>query len=114
MSALNWKIDKISILPDEGNAIYQVNFTVSKTGQSPTGEEVTAGWSTYVHFTREQQLKSVQIKYNEITEEDVIGWVQEYLGERRLGLMDEMVNNMLTQKIFSAIAVAAPLPWEKT
>ncbi len=105
---ITWKIDSIKCLAqvdDYTDVVYDIAWRVFAT----EGDHSTSVYgSVTVSFDPDDVTDFVP--YEDLTEEEVLGWVFDSLGEERLAEIEGSVTNAL-QDIIAPKVVTNPLPW---
>ena len=103
----NWRINALDAKIHEGdndNVIYTVHWSYSATDE--TGEHSVSSIGTHgVEYDADNFTP-----YADLTEEQVIGWVKDSLGEEEVLKLEESVTNSLNLKITPD--TKTNLPWE--
>ena len=113
MSELNWKIDALTVLPDTDHAVYKICFTVTKDGVNDQGQARKALWNSYVQLDPAKIDPLNFIAFDALDEATLVRWVKAELGDRRLGIIQDMMDYSLKHKLIEDRAIDASLPWEK-
>ena len=103
-TTFSWKIDSLPNYPQaEGqqDVVFQVNWTYIGVDGQYTASEKGAIGVTYV-------AGQPYTPYNELTEEQVIGWITSSIPENILNIYKDSINrNIQNQKEIQIL----PLPW---
>lgn len=101
-----WKIENIECLTQSGdleNVVYNVAWRVFAS-------DGTAETSVYgAQILSAPDLESF-IPYEELTEEEVLGWVHSTMGEDQKALSEASATSSLEQ-LLSPKVISQPLPW---
>jgi hypothetical protein len=110
-SNLTWNVVKMDCYPDKDNyvdVVFMVHWTL-------TGEKVQDGqvYSANVYGSVGVQFEPGEVftPYNQLTKDQVVGWVKNALGEEEVDAYEQSINNQIQAQINPPV-VAPPLPWE--
>jgi hypothetical protein len=106
----NWTVNSMSCYPQaEGqtDVVFLVYFGVSKTA-TVNNEPYLSVASGYVNLT--YVAGGTYIPYDQLTQEQVIGWVQSALGETGVADYEARVDAQIESAMNPPVATP-PLPW---
>lgn len=104
--AYNWQVVQMNEYPEfdgEQDVVFQVHWTLTGTEGEYTG---SVYGSTGVTLDAESHFTP----YNELTLEQVIGWVQDALGAEQVAALEANVAQQIADQINPPV-VSLPLPW---
>ena len=108
MTTFTWSILSMSVMPIlEGEANVVVSAQWNILGEEDVYTENLSGWQ---NFTLQQGKGFTP--YDQLTEAQVIGWVQSAMGEGGVASMEAAVQGLLNALINPPVEpVIEPLPW---
>ena len=108
-----WKITSMSTLPTvDGNPNYVVLASALVTGSNGATPPVTASQSVNVQFTVDATSNSFT-PYNELTEAQVIGWVQSVLTPQGVANLEASIDGQINSIVNPPVSPSQqPLPWQ--
>lgn len=107
MTNFTWKVTRLYTQTIEGKSDYVVISTYETIG---VDGDYTASLSNMAQFSTEDV--AVFIPYADLTEEIVIGWIKESLGENGINSIESCINGQInSQKNPPVSPKATPLPW---
>jgi hypothetical protein len=101
-----WKISQLDCYPEyEGNSdiVFTVHWTLFGTDETYTG-------SVYGSVGLTLDEGATFTPYEELTETQVIGWVQDALGEEQVAAYEANVAKQIAEQIAPPV-INPPLPW---
>lgn len=104
--AYTWKVEKIECRPFVG----EYENVVSTVHWRMFGADGEVQDSVYGSEKVDFVEIAVFTPFEELTEEGVIGWVQDKLGTERIALLKTALNTMIANRITPPV-VSPPLPW---
>lgn len=119
MNEIKWVINKLFVIPEKFgiiDVVYRINYSVTAKGYGKNGELVIAEIPTSVALNLdkyESGEKNGFTQFSELTEEIVVKWVKEAMGEWHVDNLESMVEKSFKQKLIDAETVIKPLPWKK-
>jgi hypothetical protein len=106
MTTCNWTVAQLDAYPEyEGHS--DVVFTVHWGLEGTDGEHSTGVYGS-VGLTLDPE--ATYVPYADLTEEQVIGWVHEALGEDQVASYEEIVADQIAA-LANPPVVTPPLPW---
>lgn len=108
---ITWKVESISCIP-QVNEYSDVVYDIAWRTFATEGDHSTSVYGTVVvSFDPDEVVKFTP--YEELTEEQVLGWVFDAYGEDGKLAIEDNVSNALLDLITPKI-VTNPLPWNTT
>jgi hypothetical protein len=103
----NWGIVQLDAYPEK-DGLTDVVFTVHWTFNGNDGEGHTSSAYGSVGVTLDEG--GGYTPYADLTKEQVVGWVQDALGEEQAASLEARIANQIEQQINPTV-VTPPLPW---
>ena len=105
-----WIIHQLERKADNG-FVFNVHWRYAITDTDEYGKTYYADSYSVAHYEQDEEAEDY-IPYEELTEQDVIGWVEQSLGEEKLASMEEsLINQIENQK--NPVSLNG-LPWTNT
>lgn len=111
MTTYTWSIQQMLVMPVlEGQADVVVSAQWNILGEDQGYSYNLNGWQ---EFTVKQGEGFTP--YDQLTEEQVIGWVQSAMGAKQIEYIESLIQGFLNNLINPPIEpITPPLPWEPT
>jgi hypothetical protein len=111
MNNYEWKITSMSTLPIvDGDPNYVVLASALVTGSNGATPPVTASQNVNVQFT--VSATSNFTPYEDLTEEQVIGWVQDVLTPQGVSNLEASIDGSIESIVNPPVSPSVqPLPW---
>jgi hypothetical protein len=106
MITYNWNVVKMEAYPEKDgltDVVFHVHWTL-------TGIDGAYEGNTYGSVNIALDESVTYTPYNELTQEQVIGWVKEILGEEQVASLEANVATQIQNQINPPV-VTPPLPW---
>ena len=108
-NTIKWKVDALFVQssdPAFPNDVIRVVWNVSAT--SPKGTVAETGGSTTVEPATQEDF----VPYDQLTEDQVLGWVKEKLGDEQVkGIEANLDRSIEIQENPPPCPILKPLPW---
>lgn len=111
MTTITWTIEQLSCYPEADNYV-DVVFSAAWR----VNGELTEGDTTYYATVYGSQAlspydpKTPFTPYNDLTQPQVIGWVQNAMGESQVAAINASIEKQIQDQITPTV-VTPPLPW---
>lgn len=111
MATITWTIEQLSCYPEVDNYV----DVVFSAAWRVNGEQTQDGTTYYATVYGTQSLSPYNpgtpfTPYNELTEPQVIGWVQNAMGESQVAAINASIEQQIQSQITPTV-VTPPLPW---
>jgi hypothetical protein len=106
MITYNWNVVQMDAYPEKDgltDVVFQVHWTL-------IGTEETYSGMVYGSVNVTLDEGSTYTPYNELTQEQVVGWVKDSLGEEQVASLEANIATQIQNKINPPV-VTPPLPW---
>jgi hypothetical protein len=103
-----WYINQMDVYPEK-NGLTDVVFTVHWSLIGDDGEGHTGSAYGSVGVTLDEG--GDYTPYDKLTQEQVVGWVKDALGEEQLALLEINIGNQIEEQINPTV-ITPQLPWD--
>lgn len=107
MITIKWQVEQLSCYPQVDNYV-DVVFSVSWRANGTDGTHNATAYGEYAISPYDGSKPFIAFK--DLTEEQVISWVQDLMGSEQVATINENIKKQIAEQINPPV-VRPPLPW---